>query len=193
MSAADRLVESMQTLLWERGYTATSPRAVQELAEAGQGSMYHHFSGKAALAVTAEHRMCEELRDQILGRLESGATAREKIAAFLTVDENVLRGCRLGRLVQDAAVVNDEHLREPIATMFEWIQIQIRDVLNEGVSSGDLPAELDIETLAATILAVRQGAYVLARGAQSAEPFRRATEGILQLLPVSQREATRIR
>ncbi|MFC9877455.1 TetR/AcrR family transcriptional regulator [Nocardia salmonicida] len=183
MTTADRLIESMQTLLWERGYSGTSPRAVQELADAGQGSMYHHFRGKAGLAVAAELRMGEELREQITTRLDSGSTTREKVAAFLTLDENVLRGCRLGRLAQDAAVVADDSLREPIATMFDWIQDQIRQVLAEGVRNGELDPSLDIDDLAATILAVRQGAYVLARGAQSGEPFRRASRGILQLLP----------
>ncbi len=173
----------MQTLLWENGFTGTSPRAVQELAEAGQGSMYHHFRSKAGLAVAAEQRMAEELREQISGRLRSGATVREKVAAFLTIDENVLRGCRLGRLVQDSAVVADPALLEPISTMFDWIQARIREVLDEGVARGELDGELDVDALATTVLALRQGAYVLARGAQSEEPFRRAVVGILQLLP----------
>ncbi|MFE5479849.1 MULTISPECIES: TetR/AcrR family transcriptional regulator [unclassified Nocardia] len=183
MTASERLIESMHTLLWERGYSGTSPRAVQELAGAGQGSMYHHFRSKAALAVAAELQMSDELKHQITARLDSGSTTREKVSAFLTLDENVLRGCRLGRLVQDAAVVDDDSLREPIATTFDWIQDQIRQVLAEGRRNGELDPNLDVDDLAATILAVRQGAYVLARGAQSSEPFRRATRGILQLLP----------
>ncbi|MFE1594213.1 TetR/AcrR family transcriptional regulator [Nocardia sp. NPDC058705] len=183
MSTADRLVASMQTLLWENGFTGTSPRAVQELAGAGQGSMYHHFRGKTDLAIAAEHRMADELKAQIQQRLQSGSTVRDRIAAFLTVDENVLRGCRLGRLVQDSAVVADPALLEPISTMFTWIQDQIRQVLADGKAQGELAAGLDIDALATTILALRQGAYVLARGAQSEEPFRRAAAGILQLIP----------
>ncbi|WP_043660630.1 TetR/AcrR family transcriptional regulator [Nocardia thailandica] len=183
MSTADRLVASMQTLLWENGFTGTSPRAVQELAGAGQGSMYHHFRSKADLAIAAEHRMAEELKAQIERRLQSGSSVHDRIAAFLTVDENVLRGCRLGRLVQDSAVVAEPALLEPISTMFNWIQDQIRRALAEAQARGELSVDLDIDALATTILAIRQGAYVLARGAQSEEPFRRATAGILQLLP----------
>lgn len=183
MSTADRLVTSMQALLWENGFTGTSPRAVQELAGAGQGSMYHHFHGKTDLAVAAEYRMADELKTQIEGRLRSGSTVRDKVAAFLTVDENVLRGCRLGRLVQDSAVVADPVLLEPISSMFTWIQDQIREVLADAQEHGELAADLDIDALATTILALRQGAYVLARGARSDEPFRRAASGILQLLP----------
>ena len=46
MSSRDQLTEAMAELLWERGYAATSPRDVMERAGVGQGSMYHHFSGK---------------------------------------------------------------------------------------------------------------------------------------------------
>jgi TetR/AcrR family transcriptional repressor of nem operon len=53
------LVTSAQELLWERGYTATSPRAIQDRAGVGQGSMYHHFGGKADLARAALERTAE--------------------------------------------------------------------------------------------------------------------------------------
>ena len=69
MGSAERLIASMQELLWERGYSGTSPRAVQKMADVGQGSMYHHFQGKADLAVAAEHLMGRELQTQINERL----------------------------------------------------------------------------------------------------------------------------
>ncbi|SOE25581.1 transcriptional regulator, TetR family [Streptomyces sp. OK228] len=40
MSTPERLIESTRELLWERGYVGTSPKAIQEHAGAGQGSMY---------------------------------------------------------------------------------------------------------------------------------------------------------
>jgi AcrR family transcriptional regulator len=58
----ERLIRSTQELLWERGYVGTSPKAIQRAADAGQGSMYHHFSGKAELAKTAIERSGVELR-----------------------------------------------------------------------------------------------------------------------------------
>lgn len=182
MGTAERLVESMEELLWERGYTATSPRAIQAKAGAGQGSMYHHFSGKAQLAVAAEEQMALALKSQIRERLASATTCRDRIAAFFAVDENVLRGCRIGRLVQDPDVVSDDDLRTPITDMFVWIQDQINSVLEDGVAQKELNPNLDLKALAATILAVRQGAYVMARADQSPAPFRMATDGILQLL-----------
>lgn len=62
MSTPERLIESTRELLWERGYVGTSPKAIQEHAGAGQGSMYHHFKGKPDLALAAIRRTAEELR-----------------------------------------------------------------------------------------------------------------------------------
>src|SRR3954453_13559214 len=60
-TAADRLIESTRELLWERGYVGTSPKAIQQLAGAGQGSMYHHFEGKPDLARAAIERTAAEM------------------------------------------------------------------------------------------------------------------------------------
>ena len=50
----ERLIRSTQELFWERGYVETSPKAIQRVAEAGQGSMYHHFAGKAGVLVDVD-------------------------------------------------------------------------------------------------------------------------------------------
>lgn len=70
MNTSERLIEATRELLWERGYVGTSPKAVQQAAGAGQGSMYHHFAGKQDLALAAIRRSAEELgaaADTVLG------------------------------------------------------------------------------------------------------------------------------
>ena len=61
MDTRERLIESTRELLWERGYVGTSPKAIQERASAGQGSMYHHFHGKQHLALAAIERNAADL------------------------------------------------------------------------------------------------------------------------------------
>ncbi|MEC4019604.1 helix-turn-helix domain-containing protein [Streptomyces sp. H27-D2] len=60
MSKKEALTRAAADLLWERGYTGTSPAMILERAHAGQGSMYHHFSGKAELAVAAMSHMSDQ-------------------------------------------------------------------------------------------------------------------------------------
>ncbi|MFJ9454243.1 TetR family transcriptional regulator C-terminal domain-containing protein [Kitasatospora sp. NPDC101447] len=182
MSKKEALTRAAAELLWERGYTGTSPAKVLERAHAGQGSMYHHFSGKAELAVEAMTQMSEELRARAEGALggEGGAVAR--IDAFLDLERDPLAGCRLGRLTQDYDVVTDDRLRAPLAEFFDWLDERLTAVLAEGVRTGELRPGTDPVAIAALIMATVQGGYVLARAWQQPEAFQRAVEGVRRVL-----------
>jgi TetR/AcrR family transcriptional repressor of nem operon len=181
-SARERLVGSAQELLWERGYVGTSPKAIQERAGVGQGSMYHHFAGKSDLALAAVRRNAEEVRAEAEAQLSAPGTAVDRIAGYLRRERDVLRGCRVGRLAHDPDIVAIASLRAPLEETFAWLQGRLEQVLADGQAQGELRADLDVEATAATIAAVVQGGYVLARAADSVEPFNRASEGLLSLL-----------
>jgi AcrR family transcriptional regulator len=182
METRDRLIESTQELLWERGYTGTSPRAIQQHAGAGQGSMYHHFAGKPDLALAALQRSAEQMRAEIEVQLGTAGTAVERITAYLRRERDVLRGCRIGGLTQDPDIVGDRALRQPLAETFGWLRGRLAEILADGRARGEIADDLDPTAVAAAVAAVLQGGYVLARAADSVEPFDRAIDGILALL-----------
>ncbi|MEV0027173.1 TetR/AcrR family transcriptional regulator [Streptomyces atroolivaceus] len=182
MSTADRLIESTRELLWERGYTGTSPKAIQQRAGAGQGSMYHHFAGKPDLALAAISRTVEEMRAAAETQLSAPGTAVERITAYLRREREVLRGCPVGRLTQDPDVMADPTLRAPVEESFAWLCDRLAGILAEGRESGELDAALDARATAATVVAVVQGGYVLARAVDSVAPFDQAITGVLSLL-----------
>jgi len=182
METAERLIESTRELLWERGYVGTSPKAIQERAGAGQGSMYHHFRGKPDLAVTAMRRSAQELRAQAEVQLGSGETALEKSMAYLLRERDALRGCRVGRMAMDPDVIASDELRQPVQETFAWLRERLGGIVAAGVASGELRPELDPADTAAALAAVVQGGYVLARAAGSQEPFDQAVRGAVALL-----------
>jgi AcrR family transcriptional regulator len=182
MDARERLIESAQDLLWERGYTGTSPRAIQHRADAGQGSMYHHFAGKHELASAAIARTAEQLRAEAVASLATPGTATEKIAAYLTRQRDVLRGCRVGRLAADPDIITAADLREQLAATFAWLRESLAEIVASGQRAGEVSPRLDPDDTAATIVAVVQGGYVLARSAGSTEPFEQAVSGLLALI-----------
>ncbi|MDT7725082.1 MAG: TetR/AcrR family transcriptional regulator, transcriptional repressor for nem operon [Actinomycetota bacterium] len=181
MSTPDRLIESTRELLWERGYVGTSPKMIQQRAGAGQGSMYHHFAGKPDLALAAMRRTADEMRVKAEALFAEPGTAVERITAYLRRERDVLRGCPVGGLTQDPEVVDSPELRAPVDETFEWLRGRLAEVIAEGQEHGELP-HLDPADTAATIVAVLQGGYVLARAAGSVEPFDQAITGILALL-----------
>lgn len=182
---ADRLIESTRELLWERGYVGTSPRAIQQRAGVGQGSMYHHFAGKPDLALAAVRRTAEELRAVAETQFAAPGTAVERVTGYLLRERDVLRGCPVGRLTQDPDIVASPELRRPVEETFDWLRRRLASVLAEGAERGELDARLDPADTAAALVAVLQGGYVLARAAGSAEPFDRAVRGALALLAAS--------
>ncbi len=182
-TSIDKLIETAQALLWERGYIGMSPRAIQDRAGVGQGSMYHHFRSKAALAVAAEERTASELKaemDTLLSRPPADPMTR--LVKFLRLERDILKGCRIGRLVADPEVVADEALRKPLDETFAWMTDRVAGLIHEAQASGQLSKALDAQEIATTILAVRQGGYVLARAAQSIRPYEQGIEGLVALL-----------
>jgi len=178
----ERLIETTQALLWERGYLGTSPKAIQQQADAGQGSMYHHFTGKHDLALTAIRRTAQENRAAIDAQLSAPGTALDRITAYLSRERDVLKGCPVGRLTQDPAVMADPELRGPVEETFAWLRSRLAQVLEAGRGNGELDPALDAAATAATIVAVLQGGYVLARAADDTDPFDQAVSGVLALV-----------
>lgn len=177
-----RLIESTRELLWERGYAAMSPRAILDASGVGQGSMYHHFRGKEALALAAIKRNAEQMQAQVAAELAVPGTAIERISRYLHREREVLKGCRFGKLAQDPDVTSSDALRGAVAEMFTWLRERLAAVVAEGQDAGNLPASLDPAQVAAMIAATLQGGYVLARAAQDPAAFDAAIDGALDVL-----------
>src|SRR3954464_8256310 len=107
MGTRDQLIDSTRELLWERGYVGTSPKAIQQRAGAGQGSMYHHFAGKKELALAAVRRIAQARLAAAEEQLRAPGPAVDRITAYLRREGEVLKGCPIGRLAQDPDIVAD--------------------------------------------------------------------------------------
>ncbi|MFV0131137.1 TetR/AcrR family transcriptional regulator [Streptomyces sp. HMX112] len=182
MSTSERLIEATRDLLWERGYVGTSPRAIQQRAGAGQGSMYHHFSGKPDLALAAIQRTAAEMRATAEAVLGGEGTAYRRVEAYLLRERDVLRGCPVGRLTMDPDVIADDVLRAPVDETFDWLRGRLARILQDGVDAGEFAPALDPPGTAAAIVATVQGGYVLARASGSTAAFDSAVAGLLALL-----------
>jgi TetR/AcrR family transcriptional repressor of nem operon len=182
MTTRDRLVESAQELLWERGYVSMSPKAVQERSGAGQGSMYHHFKGKADLAAVAIERSAEAFRESAQKWFDKPGTPLERIRGYMLRTRDALKGCQIGKLTQDPEIVVDAQLRQPLDATFKWLQLRLKGLIEEGQAAKEIAAELDADEIAAMLVSVIQGGYVLASASGSAKPFNQAIRGALSLL-----------
>mgnify|MGYP001642045236 FL=1 len=182
MDTKSRLVDATQELLWERGYAATSPKDILSRANAGQGSMYHHFSGKQDLAIAALEASATVIRQHADALLHGEGTATERLVAYLERQRDSLRGCRMGRMTYDADVIATPELLKPISDTLAWLVETIGSVISEGIDAGEFPPDTDAHRLASMVVATVQGGYVLARAKQEPAEFDAAVQGATALL-----------
>ncbi|MFE4857660.1 TetR/AcrR family transcriptional regulator [Streptomyces sp. NPDC056670] len=182
MSTSERLIEATRELLWERGYVGTSPKAIQQQAGAGQGSMYHHFTGKPDLALAAIRRTAEEMRATAEATFGGDGTAYERIEAYLLRERDVLRGCPVGRLTMDPEIIADAELRAPVDETLDWLRGRLAEIVQQGLKQGEFAARVVPREIAAAVVATVQGGYVLARASGSPEAFDAGVRGLLSLL-----------
>ncbi|WP_405986919.1 TetR family transcriptional regulator C-terminal domain-containing protein [Streptomyces sp. NBC_00872] len=189
VSTSERLIEATRELLWDRGYVGTSPKSIQQRADAGQGSMYHHFTGKPALALAAIRRTAAELRATAEATLGGDGSAYGRISAYLLRERDVLRGCPIGRLTMDPDIIADDTLRAPVDETVDWLRGRLSGVVEEGQRQGEFAAGLVPAEIASTVVATVQGGYVLARATGSPAAFDAGVRGLLALLAPDARHA----
>ena len=182
MTTRERLVQSAQELLWERGYVAMSPKAIQERSGAGQGSMYHHFRGKADLAAAAIEQSAAGFKVGAEKWLGAAGTPMERIRGYMLRSREALKGCQIGKLTQDPEIADMEQLRKPLDETFVWLQARLQGVIEEAKDAKEVSQDVDAAEIAAMLIATIQGGYVVASAAASPEPFHRAIRGALALL-----------
>jgi TetR/AcrR family transcriptional regulator, transcriptional repressor for nem operon len=175
------LLEATKELLWEVGYDEMSPRQVLERSGAGKGSLYHHFNTKLDLAAEALKEVSTEEVAKIDNLFLSDRPPLERIEAYLLTPRDPFKGCRLGRLVHESAI-QYEGIREPIADYLRRVEIHIKRCLLEARGLGQLQSSADVSSIAASLVAVVQGAYVLARANSDEAEMQHALEGAVRLL-----------
>jgi TetR/AcrR family transcriptional repressor of nem operon len=183
----DHLLEATKELLWERGYEATSPRAILERSGAGQGSLYHHFSSKANLAAIALQEVSDEMHGRHYLILHNDKPPLERIRDYLTMPRDELRGCRMGKMTQEQIMLQT-NLRDPVAAYFTFVEQEIEAALVQAQQEGSVSESINTTDLAATFAAIVQGAYVLARAFQDPSHMHRTIHGGLTLLESIERK-----
>ncbi|PLR36486.1 TetR family transcriptional regulator [Chimaeribacter coloradensis] len=177
----EKLLEATKELLWEVGFEAMSPRDIQERSAARPGSLYHHFASKLALAGEAMNEIAESDIARINAFFNQDGPPLEIVQRYLQLKRDSVRGCRFGRLVNEASIVHDE-LRDPVNAFFDAIQANLIRKLTQARDEGALPARVNPENLAISLLALMQGGAVLARAYQNEEMYLRAIDGAVSLL-----------
>jgi len=168
----DRILDTTAELFRHHGYTGTGLKQIVERANAPFGSIYHHFpGGKEQLGgevIRRSGRMYFELFELIMDQADdfvSGIGDFFAGAAMTLEATDYADACPIATVALEVASTN-EPLREATAEVFEsWIS----GATERGVAAGASPERA--REVAIFIIAVLEGAFVLARAMRTTEPL----------------------
>lgn len=176
----EHLVESMKTLLWERGYDATSPNQVLEHSAVGKGSLYHHFRSKKALAIAAMEVRADELIDEFNQIFDGTLPWIVKLEQLFSARRDTNKGCKIGRIVLDPSM--DEELLQPAKRYFLHIANGIENTLKQAQAKGELAQLQDLQSTALAIVSIMQGSFIISKSLEEKRAMNAASKGLIDLL-----------
>lgn len=183
MDTRERMVEATARLLARQGYHATGVAQVLTESEAPRGSLYFHFpAGKQQMAAAAIGLLGEQLEGVLRTKLDAKPDVKAGLQSIARMFVRQLEGtdfqlgCPVATTALEASAGSPE-LAAACAQVFErWTELLAERLRRER------PRIAAPERVARTVLALIEGALVLARARRSAEPLRDAEHAIGVLL-----------
>jgi AcrR family transcriptional regulator len=167
LSVAARLFEA-------QGFDGTAVSAILREADVNSGSLYHFFPSKEALLVSVLQGHLNSLDSLLADASRATDQPLDKVFALLELYRGRLlvsgfsRGCPVGHLALDAGARHAE-ARAIVDSYFNGWVAGVRSWLDQ--AAGKLPAAVDREALAVTVLSTMQGGVMQARAAGAIDPF----------------------
>ena len=183
-----RIIDAAARLIYERGVAGTTLDDVRAAADVSGSQLYHYFADKDDLVQAVISRQA----DVIVGNQEQADLATNEglrawrdmvIAAARSGDAR--GGCPLGSLGSQLAETGPE-ARALVAAGFGRWSAAISVGLRALHAAGPLPAGIDPDDLAVTLLAALQGGLLLAQVERDTRPLETAVDTILALASASQ-------
>jgi TetR/AcrR family transcriptional regulator, transcriptional repressor for nem operon len=178
-----RIVEAAARLIHQRGVAGTTLDDVKAAAEVSGSQLYHYFPDKNDLVqAVIDHQagnIAGHRRQADLGSPE-GLRAWRDMVITQAQSGNGQGGCPLGSLAGQLAET-DPNARALIAAGFQQWSAAIGDGLQRLQATGRLPAGIDADDLAVTLLATLQGGLLLAQVQRDTRPLQTAVDTILAL------------
>lgn len=167
------VLDAAERLFLDRGYAGTRVDDVLELAGTTKGAFFHHFPSKLDLARTLLERYVEidlaELDGTMARAEELARDPLQQLLLFVGLYRELLLevtepydGCLMATYTYEAGLVGDE-LLDVITDNFQTWHDRLRAKLAEVVAVHPPVVDVDLDSLADTLLVLVEGGFVMTR------------------------------
>jgi len=151
-----RMLEAAARCFAKDGFARTRIEDVAAEARVSRALVYHHFGSKEELARLVQEHMLEEWSAAVDQAIAGAPSAGDALAAWLRVNlADLRRRPLLQAILADAAILAsfEDAARR---SMQEWRE-KLVTLLRDGVASGELRPDLDVESTAEVLRAMQVG------------------------------------
>lgn len=180
------MLETIQSVFWDNGYSATSLDDIMQSTGLGKGSLYGAYGSKQEMYLLAFTDYCDWAVADIKERLRGNdADAIARLRAYIQTaakgGANARRGCMLAKGTAEVAARFPD-VDKIIERTFKAMEREIVRCVRQAQSAGDIAADRDARTIGVTLLAVVRGMGALAQAGTSSASLSLAAQGALGLL-----------
>jgi TetR/AcrR family transcriptional regulator, transcriptional repressor for nem operon len=180
------ILETIQSVFWDNGYSATSLDDIMQSTGLGKGSLYGAYGSKQEMYLMAFTDYCDwavaDLEQRMRGD-DTGAIVRLRayIQSAAKGGANARRGCVLANGTAEVAGRFPD-VDKIIERTFKAMERAIVQCVRQAQSAGDIAADRNARTIGVTVLAVVRGMGALAQAGTSTASLSLAAQGALGLL-----------
>ena len=174
--ARQKLLDAAQELMLAKGYTATSVEEICERAGLTKGSFFHYFQGKEHLGRSVAQRFyaCWQQASRAAPfrrKKDPLDRALGQVDFFIEMSRApTWKGCLLGTFVQELSETHPQ-IRSVCATCLDDLAEGVKHDLEEAKAKYTPRARWNAQSLAEHLIAVAQGATILAKAKQNPKAF----------------------
>jgi TetR/AcrR family transcriptional repressor of nem operon len=180
------MLETIQSVFWDNGYSATSLDEIMSSTGLGKGSLYGAYGNKQEMYLLAFTDYCEwaiqDIRERLRGSDEDAIVRlRKYVRTAAKGAAGSRRGCMLAKATAELAGRFPE-VDKVIETTFAALEREILQCVRQAQRAGDIDQDRDARTIAVTLLAVLRGMDALGKAGVSSASLALVAQGALDLL-----------
>lgn len=180
----ERILDTAETLFVRHGVASVNMVDIAQAASVGKGTLYRHFSSKAALCIALMDKQLEGMQNTMLADL---VQMRTRSTPYLEQLQHFLRGTvhfteahtPLLCEIQREGVLGGIKMTAP---HFVWQHLTVAGLLRAAIRAGEIPACVDVEVTVAMLLApLNAHFFAFLRNTQGLS-LERVSEGLCRLV-----------
>jgi TetR/AcrR family transcriptional regulator, transcriptional repressor for nem operon len=177
------IIEQAADIFNEKGVAGTSIDEVLQAAKVAKGCLYGHFESKDELAYASAEYLLDKVTNRRNNVLQLQKTSIDKLIAFVEMNANPLDdsfihgGCPILNFGVDTDDTN-QAIREKVQSVIKTATRQLTTIIKDGVSAGELSADIHPEELAIKLFAAVEGAFMISRVMGSPLPMKTAVKAM---------------